>query len=65
MTSRNYPIWGTQGGGLVREIGNRFFFIEKPDCPGLNVGDKMPEQWGVIPANQHARYEMEDEDWSF
>lgn len=58
----NFPVWGTQGGGLVREVSpNKFVFIEKPNCPGLDVGDFMPEEWGIIPANSSARADMENE----
>ena len=57
----NFPVWGTQGGGLVREVGsNRYIFVEKPDCPGLDVGDYMPEEWGIAPANQTARDEINE-----
>ncbi|PIQ67349.1 hypothetical protein COY25_01345 [Candidatus Uhrbacteria bacterium CG_4_10_14_0_2_um_filter_41_7] len=55
----NYPVWGTQGGGLVREVNGTYIFVEKPDCPGLDVGDEMPEMWGIIPANQQARADMD------
>jgi hypothetical protein len=56
-----FPVWGTQGGGLVREVGrNRFIFVEAPPAGmGLTVGDEMPEQWGIIPANQLAIVEDE------
>ena len=54
-----YAVWGTQGGGLVREVQGIYIFIEKPDCPGLDVGDEMPSEWGIAPANQLAREEME------
>lgn len=54
----NFPVFGTQGGGLVREIktgnGYTYIFVEKPDCPGLDVGDTMPEEWGIAAANQEA-----------
>jgi hypothetical protein len=58
--SYDYPVYGTQGGGLVRSVGQTYIFVEKPDCPGLDVGDKMPEEWGVIPANEQARREVDD-----
>jgi hypothetical protein len=64
--NRNYsfPVWGTQGGGLVREVGaNQYIFIEKPDCPGLDVGDYMPPEWGIIPANTQASEEMSGEEY--
>lgn len=56
-----FPVWGTQGGGLVREVHGTYVFVKKPDCPGLDVGDEMPEEWGVIPANAAARREVEAE----
>ncbi|OHB18674.1 MAG: hypothetical protein A2854_00470 [Parcubacteria group bacterium RIFCSPHIGHO2_01_FULL_56_18] len=55
----SYSVFGTQGGGLVREVGGRYIFVEKPDCPGLNVGDEMPNEWGTIPANDRARREVD------
>mgnify|MGYP007077527449 CR=1 FL=1 len=54
----DYPVWGTQGGGLVREVGSVYIFVEKPDCPGLDVGDTMPEEWGITPANDVANAEV-------
>lgn len=58
----NYPVFGTQGGGLVREVGpNHYIFVEKPDCPGLDVGDDMPEEWGIAAANNAAIRMVEDE----
>jgi hypothetical protein len=58
----DYPVYGTQGGGLVRSVGDQYIFVEKPDCPGLDVGNTMPEEWGVIPANEAARREAELDD---
>jgi hypothetical protein len=58
-----FAVYGTQGGGLVREIDGKLIFIEKPcDGVGLDVGDEMPEEWGIIPANDLAREEAE-ENW--
>ena len=56
-----YPVWGTQGGGLVREVNGTFIFVEKPDCPPLDVGDEMPQEWGTIPANELARQKDESD----
>lgn len=53
-----FPVYGTQGGGLVRETGGKFIFIEKPNCPGLDVGDEMPKEWDYQPANKFARQEV-------
>jgi len=55
MKHYNFPVYGTQGGGLARNVEGKFIFVEKPDCPGLSVGDEVPEQWDIIPANQLAK----------
>lgn len=61
MTTReyDYAVWGTQGGGLVREVHGTCIFIENPDHSGLGVGDEMPKEWDTIPANDLAI----DADW--
>ncbi len=54
-----FPVFGTQGGGLVREVSQNPFvygFVEAPEgCPSLQVGDTMPSEWDIAPANQAAR----------
>lgn len=62
MRDFNFPVYGTQGGGLVREVNGTYIFVTKPDCPGLDVGDDTPTEWGIIPANGLAQQE-EDDDW--
>lgn len=58
----DFPVWGTQGGGLVRRVGrDSYVFVEQPDCPGLDVGDTMPKKWAIVPANELAH--DEDDDW--
>ena len=47
----NFTVYRTPGGGLVREAGNILIFVTKPACPGLDVGDEMPEMWDYQPAN--------------
>lgn len=62
----NYPVFGTQGGGLVREVSQSPFihvFVEKPDCSGLDIGDTMPKEWDIVPANQAARDLVDHEQW--
>ena len=58
--SYNFPVWGTQGGGLVREVErgrDKYIFVEAPEsCHGLTVGDYMPDEWGIIPTNELARH---------
>ena len=58
----DFSVYGTQGGGLVREIvpGN-FIFIEEPTGSGLKVGDKMPTEWGIAPANERACQQMDED----
>lgn len=63
----NYPIFATQGGGLVREIktskGFKYIFVEAPpQGMGLDVGDDMPAEWDLIPANNLAREAVKDDD---
>lgn len=60
----NFPVFGTQGGGLVREIktdsGYKYIFVEAPpEGMGLGVGDFKPEEWDIIPANKLAREVIE------
>ncbi len=60
-----YAVWYTQGGGLVRRVGGQHIFVEKPHpSVGLDVGDDMPEEWGLAPANDIAMQEMEASLWS-
>ncbi len=58
-----FPVWATQGGGLVREAGQSgvCHFVEAPE-PGMNlsVGDTMPSEWSIVPANNAARVAMEE-----
>ena len=42
------PYFVTQGGGKVVDAGGLFIFIEKPDCPGLEVGDVKPDEWDML-----------------
>jgi DNA-binding phage protein len=56
----NFPVYVTQGGGLAREIRGVYIFVEKPDVPGLDIGDEVPEMWDVQPVNAAAQQEVED-----
>lgn len=60
----NKPIFFTQGGGLVEEVvvGEVYRFVEAPpSCPMFQIGDTMPAEWGIMPANVAARRLMEDD----
>lgn len=58
----DFPIWETQGGGLVNLIAGAFIFVKAPKCPGLNIGDEMPKEWSKAPANEGARHL--EKDWA-
>jgi len=53
----NFPVYSTEFGGLVRETKEAFIFLEKPKVSGYEIGDKMPWDWTLIPANEAARIE--------
>ncbi len=57
MKNYNFPVYGTQGGGLAREVNGVFIFVEAPNCAGLGIGDEVPEHWDIQPANELARQE--------
>ncbi len=64
LDSYDFPVYGTQGGGLVRQQGNDFIFVELHESlkyTGLKLGDKMPPEWDMIPANELARAEVAKE----
>ena len=58
----DFSVYGTQGGGLVKETApGNFVFVEEPTGSGLKVGDKMPAEWSIAPANQKARQQMDED----
>jgi len=56
-----YPVWGTQGGGLARRVGDEYVFVETPDCPPLDIGDVVPHEWSLAPANDLAREQSQND----
>jgi hypothetical protein len=56
----DFPVYATQGGGVARKSGKLFIFVEAPNCPGLDVGDAVPEEWDIVPINDAAKHEGED-----
>lgn len=54
----DFAVWATQGGGLAREANGAMVFITKPDCPGLDVGDLVPNEWDYQPWNGLAQKAM-------
>lgn len=63
----DFPVFGTQGGGLVKIVGvDQYEFVEAPDpIMGLGVGDPMPSEWGIVPANDEARrvFDRDEDDF--
>lgn len=51
----DFPVWETQGGGLVRRRGDSYYFVEIPETGGHKVKGEMPTDWQVIPHNNLAR----------
>lgn len=60
----NFPVYGTQGGGLAREVNGKFIFVEAPpgNFTNLTVGSEVPEEWSMVPANESARRSLDHED---
>jgi len=55
-----YAVYSPEGGGLaVYKDGNKRIFIEAPpEVMGLHVGDEVPSEWSMFPANRLAQAEM-------
>ena len=59
----DYPVYGTQGGGLAQFKDGKAVFIEAPkDFPELKVGDEVPERWDLQPANDAAHQAAYEDD---
>lgn len=56
----SYPVWGTDGGGLVCRLDGTYVFVEEPASRGFDVDDEMPEEWGLTPANDNVCCEVVD-----
>jgi hypothetical protein len=55
----DFPVYATQGGGLARRSGDTYIFEESPPPEmGLGVGDVVPREWDLIPANSAAEEEV-------
>ncbi|QQS15547.1 MAG: hypothetical protein IPK84_04230 [Candidatus Moraniibacteriota bacterium] len=64
LEDRKYPVYVTQGGGYAREVNGKFIFITDPNCPGIAVGDEVPEEWDIQPVNQLARDQFASEEYT-
>jgi len=57
-TLDNYPfaVYATQGGGYCRFVNCTPIFIEAPpNQTALVVGNEVPQEWDLAPANFEAR----------
>jgi hypothetical protein len=63
--SDGVPVWTTQGGGLACSSGDDFVWHEVPQefAGSFHVGDPIPEEWGIHPANQAAMDIMSAEEY--
>lgn len=60
MSSYAFPIYTTDYGGKMKRVGSSFIFLEKPNFPGFEVDDVMPEDWQVFPANKLAEDDINE-----
>lgn len=54
MGSYPFPVYTTDYGGKMKRVGSNFFFLEKPNFPGFEIGAVMPDDWQVFPDNKLA-----------
>lgn len=52
--SFSFAVWRTENGGLVRKRGEDYVFVEMPNCLKFEIGDVMPDEWDITPANDEA-----------
>jgi hypothetical protein len=54
MPDYEFGVWITHGGGLARQNGSNFVFIDPPKCTDFAVGDSVPQEWDLVPQNSIA-----------
>lgn len=61
------PLYATQGGGYAMyENGKYVWHSEIPEfLPDAKPGDSIPEEWDLIPVNDAARNELEDDYYDY
>lgn len=64
MKQYDFPVYGTQCGGLVKFNVKCFIFVEKPCCPGYEIGDVMPDNWGITEM-ANPKYDCESTDHNY
>lgn len=60
--SNTRPLYTTQGGGVCRYVNGVYIWIETPKdaCfAEMQIGDAIPEEWGVAALNSAAVEEAE------
>ena len=61
----DFPVYRTQGGGLVKEVDGKLVWVETPTSSAfarMKIGDEMPEEWDIAPGNELARKELIQDD---
>lgn len=57
------PLYATQGGGYATyENGRYVWHSDIPDFLNAQVGDPIPEEWGVVSINEAAHREVDEWD---
>jgi len=55
-------FYGTQGGGIAEMKSEKAYFIEPPNWGSFQVGDEVPEEWGLTGPFDLDGSLMEEED---
>lgn len=61
------PLYATQGGGYATFTDGQYVWhSEIPEfMDDAKVGDPIPEEWDIIPINEAARLELEDDYYDY
>jgi hypothetical protein len=60
--SCNFPVYATQGGGYATREGDQYLWLSGiPPFVNAEIGDPIPDEWGVTSANDAASREAEEE----
>ncbi len=52
-------VYTTDYGGEVKYVGNSLIFTKQPDYMGIRVGDKLPDDWRLLPLDSATLKAME------
>lgn len=60
MRNYEFPVYSTNAGGIACSIYGGMRFIEAPNFSEFIIGDVVPEDWELSPANFLAKCEVAD-----